>query len=174
MLYTARSDYIIKHKPIFQMGTSGMTRRYPEEQIAAKKARIYQELKDLGVGRYYMLWSETKQLPRILHDDEHLNGIVYGKCEDGYAVLAATDRRVLFIDKKPLFVKADEMTYDIVGGVSFGSMGPVSTITLHTRMGDYKMRTMNLKSAQYFVHYIEGRCLERLMSGKENKYDYTE
>lgn len=128
---------------------------------AAHKRRIRKELRDLGVSRSALLRMEAHYLPHIIHPDERLGGVVYGHHHDGYAMLVATDRRIIFLDKKPLFVNEDEIKYDIVGGVSFGHAGYGSTVTLHTRMKDYAIRTLNQRCATTFVEYIESRCLER-------------
>jgi hypothetical protein len=108
-----------------------------------------------------------RELAAILHEDERIKGVVYGKHTEGFAVLTATDRRVLFIDKKPLFLRADEITYELVGGITYGKIGPWATITLHTRIGDYTIRTMNFTSAQYFITFIELRCLEQTIAHQE-------
>ncbi len=63
--------------------------------------RIKQELKDAGLTSYGLLNSESRYLPQLIHEDEHIGGVVYGKHKNGLAMLVATDRRVIFLDKKP-------------------------------------------------------------------------
>ncbi len=126
------------------------------------KQRIALELRKLGVSEFAMYRMESRYLPTIIHDKEHLRGVVYGHCKVGFAMLVATDRRVIFFDKKPLFVNKDELTYDVVSGVSFSAAGLGSTVTLHTRVNDYTLRTFNRKCASTFVAYIESRRLEHL------------
>jgi hypothetical protein len=117
-----------------------------------------------------MMSTESRYLPSLIHTDEILGGVVFGKHADGYAMLVATDRRIIFLDKKPLFVNEDEMTYDVIGGISISRAGIGTTVTLHTRLKDYTLRTFNQESAQKFVHYIELRCLEH-NHAKEGSYD---
>ncbi len=133
--------------------------------------RIKQELQALGVSRFGLWRLESRYLPHIIHSDERLEGVVYGRHEDGSVMLVATDRRVIFLDKKPLFIDKDEITYDVVSGVSYSSVGFGATVTLHTRVKDYSIRTFNQKTAEQFVHYIEYRCLEH--KDKEERHDYT-
>lgn len=132
--------------------------------------RIRQELKDLGVSWLGLSLAESHNLPRLIHQDEHLGGVVYGHHTDGYAMLVATDSRVIFYDKKPLFENVDEVTYDVISGVSLGHAGFGSTVVLHTRVKDYPIRTYNQKCAHTFVEYIEARCLEHKNS-RRNYYD---
>lgn len=123
--------------------------------------RITAELKGLGVSKFALGRMESRYLPQIIHADEHLGGVVYGHHEDGYAMLVATDKRVIFLDRKPFYVNEDEISYDIVSGINFSHAGVGSTVTLHTRIREYAFRTFNRKCAQQFVRYIEQRSLER-------------
>lgn len=123
------------------------------------KARILDELKRRGVSRYGLLKLGIRFLPKVIHPFEHIQAVVYGRNDSGSVMLIATDTRIIYLDKKPLFVNYDEITYDVVAGVTFGHAGISSTVTLHTRMGDYKIRTLNSDCASKFVNYIEWRCL---------------
>jgi hypothetical protein len=122
--------------------------------------RIKQELRELGVSRYGLLKLESRFLPRIIHKGEHIMGVVYGSHQEGSVMIVATDRRIIVLDKKPLFVNEDEISYVVVGGVSFSHAGLGTTVTLHTRTKDYTVQTLNQQCARGFVEYIERRCLE--------------
>ena len=122
--------------------------------------RVRDELRSLGMSRYGLVHAEVGHLAGLLHPDEHLGGVVYGHYDQGFAILAATDRRIIFVDAKPLFVTKDELTYYVVSGLSFGRTGIRATVTLHTRVADYTIHTYNKRCAEGFVAYIESRCLE--------------
>jgi hypothetical protein len=122
--------------------------------------QVKQRLLHLGVTRTGLLRSESRYLPHIIHPNETIGGVVYGRHPDGFAMLIATDRRVIFLDKKPLFVNEDEVTYDVVSGVKKSILGVTSSVTLHTKVKDYPIRTLNHRCAQSFVDYIEARRLE--------------
>jgi hypothetical protein len=131
------------------------------------KKRIKKELRDLGLTGLGLLRLESRYLPHIIHPDEHIGGVVCGYNDNGFAMLVATDRRIIFLDKKPLFVEEDEVNYKVVSGVKFSHAGIGSVVTLHTRIKDYAVRTLNQKTARNFVEYIESRSLER----EGNDYD---
>lgn len=122
---------------------------------------VKEQLVDAGITKNGLRRSEAKYLPHILHPDEFIGGAVFGRHPDGFALLVATDRRVIFLDTKPLFVNEDEISYDIVSGVSRGSVGIATTVTLHTRLKDFPVKTLNRQSAEKFVQYIEARKVER-------------
>jgi general stress protein 26 len=124
------------------------------------KLRIRQELKKAGVTSYGLIKGESKLLPNIIHEDEHIGGVVYGQMSEGSVMLVATDKRIIFLDWKPLFTTSDEFTYDVVSGVKTTTAGPFSAVTLHTRISDYSLRYVNHNCARNFVRYIEKRRIE--------------
>jgi hypothetical protein len=128
---------------------------------------IAAELRTLGVDKYDFLLPETHSLPYIIHHDEQVMGIVYGRYKqngvqpsEGRGALVATNNRILLIDKKPLFLKCDELSYRIISGISHTRVGPVGTVTLHTRAGDIQIRTLNKRCADTFVAAIEAFCFD--------------
>lgn len=126
----------------------------------AHRERVLNDLKRAGAGWYGMLKLETSYLPLLIHPDETLAAAVYGFNDDGSVMMVATDRRIIYLDKKPMFIKSDDITYDVVSGVSYGHTGPFTTVTLHTRLGDFSMHLVSLRCAKRFVEFIERRCLE--------------
>lgn len=123
-------------------------------------SRIQSELKKAGTTWYGRQKAESRYLPQVIHDNEHLEAVVYGQYPGGSAMLVATDLRILFLDRKPGFTHMDEITYDMVSGLAKTLSGPFTAITLHTRLGDYSFRYVNAKAATRFVEYIEKRRLE--------------
>lgn len=143
----------------------------PPRFVVSQSERVKHQLHALGVSRIAMHSMESRYLPHVIHPDEYIQGVVYGKSDDGFAMLLATDKRAIFLDKKPLFVNMDEITYDVVSGVSLGNIGFGSTVTLHTRIKDYTIMTLNEKCAKAFVEAIETRCIAHQNSGV-NRYNY--
>lgn len=135
--------------------------------------RVNAELQKLGMPTWGLWRLDVRYLHSLIHENEHILAAAYGKSADGAGLLVATNLRVIYVDKKPLYVKADELTYDIIGGVSYGDVGVQATVTLHSRIGDFKLRTFNLHLAQGFRDYIEERCLEHIdtATARTNRYD---
>ncbi|MEK7594319.1 MAG: PH domain-containing protein [Patescibacteria group bacterium] len=130
----------------------------------AHEERIKRELRNVGAVKFNMWLPETHELPRIVHQDEHITGVVYGRYSKGMGVgvasvgrgaLIATDHRILFLDKKPLFVRWDEIAYEIVSGITYARVAIAGTVVLRTREGDVHIRTFNHNSARRFVEAIE-------------------
>lgn len=127
---------------------------------ASHKQRIKDELKYVGVSNLAQHKGEGRHLSELIHDDEHIMGAVYGQYDEGSGMLIATDKRIIFFDKKPLFKTVDELTYDVVSGIKIVKQGLFSGIVLHTRAGDYALRYVNPKSATVFKKYLESHLLE--------------
>lgn len=124
------------------------------------KQRIVDELRAAGASSYALNSMEGRYLHTVIHQSEHIGGVVYGKHKDGMAMLVATDKRVIFIDKKPMFVNLEEIKYDVVSGVSMGKSGFSSEVILHTRIKDFALKTINNKGSINFVSYIDSNWLE--------------
>lgn len=122
--------------------------------------RIHAELVAAGMTKYGLLKRESAHLPSIIHQDEHVHGVVYGLVERDSAMIVATDKRVLYLDHKIMFQKTDELSYDVVSGVSYNYQGRFAGVVLHTRLGDFKLRFVNATCAKRFVKFIEARQIE--------------
>lgn len=128
----------------------------------AHEERIKQELAAVGVTSYGQRKLAIRHLPTVIHKDEHIQAAVYGQTGNGTALLVVTEKRVIYIDKKPLFNTVDELSFDIVSGVKLTTAGLFSALALHTRLGDYSLRFVNRQCARRFVSYIESRRIEQI------------
>lgn len=121
---------------------------------------VTSKLKELGVSKWGLLKSETHYLPKLMHPNENLGGVIYGHSNEGSVMMAATDRRIIYIDKKPLFVRSEDISYEVISGITLEWVGFHGAMILHTRFGDIKIRTMNRRAAEKFRDYVDSRCIE--------------
>lgn len=128
--------------------------------LTEHQQRVKNELSEAGVTRYGLMKLESRHLPGIILPDEHIDAVAYGLAKRYSAMLVATDRRIIYLDRKPFYTISDEVTYDMVAGVGFNEQKPYASITLHTRIGDYSLRFVRLEPARRFVKYIGLRQLE--------------
>ncbi len=123
------------------------------------KNRIYQELTNVGIDSLSLFRAEGRYLPSVIYEDEHIGGAIYGLGQGGWCMLVATEKRVIYLDRKPFFTTKDILTYDIVSGIQSNTTGPFSSVTLQTRVGDYALRFVGKRAADVFIKYIESRRL---------------
>ena len=137
--------------------------------IPKHEQRIKQELKAAGVSHFGMAKFSIKYLPKVIHENEHVGGVIYGRYKDksggssplNEGVLVATNFRIIFLDHKPGYTAFDELTYQVVSGLQKSTAAFASTVTLHTRITDYVLRFANPKCADIFIAYVEQQRLER-------------
>lgn len=127
--------------------------------VQANQERVRRELIKAGLSWLSVARSEGRHLPSIIYEDEHIGGAVYGVGSSGWCMLVATEKRVIYLDKKPFFTTKDILTYDIVSGVKSNSAGPFSSVTLQTRGTEYTLKYVNHQAAENFSKYIESRRL---------------
>src|SRR5664279_2069929 len=122
--------------------------------------RIQHELIAAGVTPYGLIKAESRYLPRIINEDEHITAVIYGQHNSSSAMLVATDQRIIYLDKKPMTVHEDEISYAVASGVQHSVRIFFATVVLHTAIANYELRFVNLKCADKFAQYIEERIQE--------------
>lgn len=160
-MYTLpRTDYMLGRTSLIHSSVP-----ITQKPVVSETDRIKKQLKSLGVSRSALSTSEARHLPKVIHPGEDIYGVVYGLSKDGFVMILVTDKRILFIDKKPFFVNEDEITFDVVSGIRHGHAGIGSTVTLHTRIKDYQIKTLNEHCAHGFVEAVEAQCIENSFVG---------
>lgn len=137
-------------------------------QKISKIERIRQELRDAFATPYGLIKQEARFLHNIVEDDEHVKAVIYGLYgENGFGIqtsnsgmLVATDKRLIFIDRKPLFSDVDEFGYELILGINTNIAPIFAAVELHTANKEYHFRNVNKKCARHFEKYIESRVID--------------
>nr|ALS89070.1 Rv1155_F420: PPOX class probable F420-dependent [uncultured bacterium] len=125
--------------------------------VSAHEQRIKDELKKAGMTAYGQFKMSSRHLPTVIKEDEHITGVVYGHTGIGLAMLVATDRRIIYLERRPLFTSMDDISYDMIAGVKYTDAGMFPSLTLYTRMGNYTLTYINPRCGGRFEKYIESR-----------------
>ena len=141
-------------------------RAFNRTDPAGNTASFKQTLQRLGADKYDLALPESHSIGKLLDKGDVIEGVVFGRYRrssglPGRGMLAATDRRVIFFDRKPFSFTANEISYNVISGVSYGATGLVSTIVLNTRVGDVSMRTFNPHTPALFVGAIEAHIFKQ-------------
>lgn len=131
------------------------------ETEKGKARRVKRELIDAGITFYGLLKSESRALPKVLHDNEHVEAVVYGQHHSNSVMLVATDERIIYLDKKPMALFLDEVSYEVISGIEFEIHTLFATLVLHTPVKNYDIRFANLHCAENFAKHIEAHRLKR-------------
>jgi hypothetical protein len=83
------------------------------------KKEILRQFRQLRVKPSRWAKAEIDELANILVPGECLTHVVFGWYDNGFALLCCTENRVLLIDKKPFFLKLEDLRYDKISEVRF-------------------------------------------------------
>lgn len=128
--------------------------------------RVREELIAAGTTKYGMLKFASRYLPNIIHENECIRAVVYGRHKmENFALsnegmLVATNKRMIFIERKPGYTSVDELSYEVVAGLNVSVTPFFSAITLYTRMSSYTIRFANKNCVNRFAEYVERRRLD--------------
>ena len=158
------------------MGRTAVAHSGDSESLTEKRKRIKQELVKAGMSSYGLSKFNTRYLPSIIKDGEHIHGVVYGRHIEGPGFLnwvdrmmVATDHRIISFNHKPGYTDNDVFAYDVVNGVDATAAGPFRAVTLDTRTGKVTLRFVNKLCAEIFIRYVAQR---RMTFFKTRTYRY--
>ena len=124
------------------------------------------ELRAIGVTSYELSKPEIAQLVDLLHHNETVQAIIFGFYDAGYGILAATNKRVIFIDKMIIGVKVETFVYGLLSGIEY-DMGTITgKIRLLCRGETYNFKWVKKSHAKNFFNYVEDQILKSQNKGK--------
>lgn len=122
---------------------------------------IEARLNQLGIKKSRWFKPEIRELSRILMDNETIITVVTGRYYGGFALLVATDHRLLLIDKKVLFLTVDDIRYDMISEIDFNSRLFDSTIHIYTVNKQHSFTSTRGKQLlRNLVGYIQQRITD--------------
>lgn len=118
--------------------------------------RVDMMLARAGLLNKYWGRSAAKELCAILWDDEQIVSAVMGRYEAGWALLIATEHRLLLIDKKLWYLTIEDIRYDMLAEVDYSS-GVIDAIikfnTFNKSLAFRSMRQNRLRAMSYYVQH---------------------
>jgi hypothetical protein len=122
---------------------------------------IEARLAKLGFKTSLWFKPEIKELQNILMDNEQLICAVAGRYFGGFALLVATDRRILLIDKKLPYVSVEDIRYDMISEIDYSSQLFDATITIFTVNKQHRFNSWKHKHhLRKLTQYSQQRVME--------------
>jgi hypothetical protein len=121
------------------------------------------EAKLVKLGFKTTMWfkPEVKELQHILMDNEDIIGCVAGRYFGGFALLVATDRRILLIDKKLPYISVEDIRYDMISEIDYSAQMFDSTITIFTVNKQHRFNSWRHKHhLRKLTQYARQRVME--------------
>lgn len=116
-------------------------------------ATVEEQLKAIGCNFRYWNRAEMRELCNILLPGETIAQAVGGQYEGGFALLCATDFRVLLVDKKPKYLTLKDIRFDMITELDFSGRMMNSTIRIYTPNKELRFTALNnVRLRKLFTH----------------------
>ena len=119
---------------------------------------IHQELKGSGFRNNYVGWSALRQLPKIIGDDEEIQAAATGWYDGGVAVIVATSKRIIFLDKKVMSFKVEDIHYEVVSDVQHRLGMFTGRFVLNSASNRVEITSFSQSQIRKLAQFIEARC----------------
>ena len=126
--------------------------------VSAKS--VEKQLKRVGFNHLGWGRTEVRELRNIILPDEKIYECVNGIYEGGFAMLLATDVRVLLVDKKPLnYLTVEDLRFDMINEIDYNHRLVGAYITIVTS-GDKNLRFTSLNQGRLrkLIGHVQ-RCM---------------
>lgn len=118
------------------------------------------QLKEIGCNFRFWGRAELKELANVLFPDEKVENCVNGQYEGGFAMLVATDQRVLLIDKKPMYLTLEDIRYDMIAEIDYNHRLMNATIFVRTPNKSLRFVAYNHARLRKLFHFAQHRVME--------------
>lgn len=117
---------------------------------------ISAQLKRIGVNQHAWGRIELKELHNIIIPDEEIFECVNGIYEGGFALLVATDVRVLLIDKKPLnYLTVEDLRFDMINEIDYNHRVFGAYVNISTGNRDLRFRSYNQQRLRKLIGHVQ-------------------
>jgi hypothetical protein len=125
----------------------------------ASAATIEKQLMDLGFRVHGWGRSEVKELQNIILPEEEIYECVNGLYEGGFALLLATDVRVLLVDKKPLnYLTVEDLRFDMINEIDYSHRLFGAYIKISAGETSLKFNSVNQHRLRKLIGHVQ-QCM---------------
>ena len=117
---------------------------------------VEQQLKRLKFNTHSWGRAEIRELPNILMPEEEIYECVNGTYEGGFALLVATDSRVLLIDKKPLnFLTVEDMRFEMINELDYSHRMIGAQISISAGSKTLQFKSYNQARLRKLINHVQ-------------------
>ncbi len=112
-------------------------------------------------GSDFRFWGrgEIKELSKVLAPDERIHKCVNGHYVGGFAMLTASDRRLILVDRKPMYLTLEAIWYDKIGQVDYNHRLLNATICISTPNKDLTFTSWNSIHLRDILIYTQEKMI---------------
>lgn len=139
---------------------------------------IAAQLKKIGFNQHAWGRAEVRELPNIILPNEEIFECVNGTYEGGFALLVATNVRVLLIDKKPLnYLTVEDLRFDMINEIDYNHRAFGAYVDISTGNRQLKFRSYNQPRLRKLISHVQ-HCMaetkQRQMNHQEGQNQHLE
>ena len=134
-----------------------------------RELKGYLTLKGFDVGS--LGTREFQILPEVLFEDELPIGVLSGSLDGSLGLLLATDRRLMFVDKKFLSARVEDFRYDNVNAIQYELKMTSGVVTIVSSGISMKIENVMPKEQ---VHGFCSKVRERLETNPTNENEHRD
>lgn len=122
---------------------------------------IEARLGELGFRTSRWFRAEVNELKHILMDDEQIVSLATGRYFGSFALLVATDLRLLLIDKRVFFMTLEDTRYDMISEIDYNQQAYNATVTIYTMNKTHKFTSIkHRRQLRELTNYVQRRVWE--------------
>lgn len=123
---------------------------------------VHEQLDKLGFKTHGWGKYEVAELANILLPDEIIYECVNGIYEGGFALLVATDLRVLLVDKKPLnYLTVEDLRFDMINELDYSHRLFGANISISAGNKNLKFRSYNQPRLRKLIGHVQ-HCMAEI------------
>lgn len=132
---------------------------------------IQEQLTKAGCNFRFWGRSEINELDKILMEDEIISQCVNGEYSNGFAMLVATNHRLLLVDKKPLlYLTVEDIRFDMITDFNYNHRLTTATICISTPNKSLTFMSWNKKGLRKLLDNLQQRVLELRKQHSMSRY----
>jgi hypothetical protein len=117
---------------------------------------VEQQLKKIRFSKSRWNRAEVLELPKILMPDELIYECVNGTYEGGFALLCATNVRLLLVDKKPLkFLTVEDLRFDMINQIDYSHRLFGARISVSAGSKNLKFNSYNQERLRKLIGHVQ-------------------
>jgi hypothetical protein len=121
--------------------------------------KIEEQLHEIGFRAHGWGRGEVKELCKIMADDEVILQCANGYYQNGFAMLVATNQRLLLVDQKPMFLTMEAVWYDKIGQIEYNHRLLNSNLCISSPSKDIKFTSMNQIRLRQILAYAQEKMI---------------
>jgi hypothetical protein len=122
--------------------------------------QLEEQLKRIGYNYTFWNRAEVRELANVLLPGETLEHCVNGSYEGGFALLAATDQRVVLIDKKPMYLTLEDIRFDMIVEIDYNHRLLNANVRICTPNKELRFLGYNHARLRALFHFVQTRVAE--------------